>query len=428
MPRLANGWLIVSLLVTTSLRADDQIAEFEMVARVETALGVSNQQVQKAEIILLPTLDLTFDKVSFKVVGRYRFDSRDQTEPGRPQDLTTDRFSRRWLPNDDTEVELREFFADFQVGKSFVRLGKQQIVWGQSDGLKVLDLLNPQSFREFVLEGFDESRTPLWSAMVEIPIGSGTLDVVWIPEKTFHTFPDEGALFALGSLTEQPGIRIGQVERPSRSLDNSDAGLRYSIFLGGWDLSFNYLLHHFDVPFFQVSNDDQGVLLTPTYNRTHLFGGTAAKAFGSMVLRLEYALQTDRQFPALQSFESLESDEFSTVLGIDWTHRSGTLFSAQWFQATALGHNQDFAGVETQEFGSFLISKSFLSETLSIQATYLQDLSDRGKMIRSKLTYRSSDWASVSLFFDVFSGDEDNFFGQFDRQDRFGISFEFGIL
>ena len=61
-------------------------------------------------------------------------------------------------------------------------LGRQQNVWGKADGLKVLDLVNPQDFRELILDDFDDSRIPLWAVNAEIPVAEVVVPLVWIPE------------------------------------------------------------------------------------------------------------------------------------------------------------------------------------------------------------------------------------------------------
>ncbi len=80
------------------------------------------------------------------------------------------------------EAELRELHLDWRVrlgrARLDLRLGKQQVVWGQSFGLRVLDIVNPQDFREFILDDFDESRIPLWGVQVELPLGPVVADVV----------------------------------------------------------------------------------------------------------------------------------------------------------------------------------------------------------------------------------------------------------
>ena len=72
--------------------------------------------------------------------------------------------TRPRLIGNRAEVELREFFLEGVFDRAQWRIGKQQVVWGQADGLKVLDVVNPQSFRAFILEDFEDSRLPLWTA------------------------------------------------------------------------------------------------------------------------------------------------------------------------------------------------------------------------------------------------------------------------
>jgi hypothetical protein len=47
----------------------------------------------------------------------------------------------------EQEAGLRELYLEAEWGRSYLTLGKQQVVWGKADGLKVLDVVNPQSFR-----------------------------------------------------------------------------------------------------------------------------------------------------------------------------------------------------------------------------------------------------------------------------------------
>ena len=42
---------------------------------------------------------------------------------------------------------LRELYLDTKIGGVDLRLGKQQVVWGTADGIKLLDIINPTDFR-----------------------------------------------------------------------------------------------------------------------------------------------------------------------------------------------------------------------------------------------------------------------------------------
>ena len=45
--------------------------------------------------------------------------------------------------NDTTSADIWELFVDIKKGKLWTRLGRQNIVWGESDGVRLLDIVNP---------------------------------------------------------------------------------------------------------------------------------------------------------------------------------------------------------------------------------------------------------------------------------------------
>ncbi|WP_457674344.1 RNA polymerase-associated protein rapA [Thiolapillus sp.] len=66
---------------------------------------------------------------------------------------------------------LRELYADFSVGDWNLRLGKQQVVWGTADGIKLLDIINPTDYREMAQNAMEDSRIPIWMLNAERNIG-----------------------------------------------------------------------------------------------------------------------------------------------------------------------------------------------------------------------------------------------------------------
>ena len=57
---------------------------------------------------------------------------------------------------------LRELYVDTSLAGWDMRLGKQQVVWGTADGIKLLDIINPTDFRELNQNAFEDSRIPVW--------------------------------------------------------------------------------------------------------------------------------------------------------------------------------------------------------------------------------------------------------------------------
>jgi hypothetical protein len=66
---------------------------------------------------------------------------------------------------------LRELYVDTMVGDTEVRVGKQQVVWGTADGIKLLDIINPTDYREFAQNTMEDSRIPVWMVKTDTPVG-----------------------------------------------------------------------------------------------------------------------------------------------------------------------------------------------------------------------------------------------------------------
>jgi hypothetical protein len=77
--------------------------------------------------------------------------------------------------SDNWLVAAKEIYTDLDSQYVWLRLGKQQVSWGQSDGLRLLDIINPIdktwhgiSLNEPYLDAFDNLRESLWMARVTL--------------------------------------------------------------------------------------------------------------------------------------------------------------------------------------------------------------------------------------------------------------------
>jgi len=73
----------------------------------------------------------------------------------------------------------RELYVDTEAAGWSLRLGKQQVVWGTADGIKLLDIINPTDFREVNQNVMEDARIPVWMINAERELGdSGNFQVV----------------------------------------------------------------------------------------------------------------------------------------------------------------------------------------------------------------------------------------------------------
>jgi hypothetical protein len=407
---------------------------------VETEWAVTPDQgdSQKFETIIQPELntDLT-DNASLTAILRLRADAYDKLEPGSSDEDSSSLFSRRVLIGDNVDAELREFYVDTFVGDTSLRLGKQQIVWGQADGLKVLDVVNPQSFREFILDEFDDSRIPLWTVNAEIPVGDDSrVQLLWIPDTTYHDLPERDGSYAFTTSRLVPlvpagfNVAINEEDRPTNIFSDSDVGARFSTFYGGWDLTLVYLYHYNDAPVLYRTVGAGTVTINPEYERTHLIGGTASNAFGDFTLRSEVGYSTNSFFVTQNATDIdgvEESGEASYVIGLDYSGITDTFLSVQFFQSVLTDDVDGVTRDDVENTVTFLAERTFVNEIWKAETLFIHSLNDGDGVISPKLNYEYASNINVWVGADIFYGKSDGLFGEFNNEDRIYVGFEWGF-
>ena len=333
-------------------------------------------------------------------------------------------------------IDPREAVLSGKVKKVDLKLGLQQVVWGQADGLRVLDVINPLDYREFILEDFLDSRRPLWMARADVPIEKGSLQLLWIPYFAPGRLPVEGnefglgPSFGLGLVTEtarQAGLPSFEVKalptiRPAYQLRHSQFGMRYSRSLGSWDWTANYFYGWDDVPVNQLVEvrniaPKPVAVFKPRYERRKVFGVTGANNFGPVVLRLEAGWNQDRA-TATREAGLARVGQFSGVAGLDYSPREWLWLSGQYFLSFASASQERLLFPRYSHLVSLYARTNFIHDRLRPEFFLLMGLNERQSLLRPKLTQVVNDHWTVSVGADFFGGNRRNIFGAFRQNDR----------
>jgi len=429
--------LLVCTLLSENTAAQDPDINHSLDLR--WAYNTEQGEVQVSELNWQPDAQWSFNnggRLSSTLALKF------QAETGlRPADMQRSSYSKASRPallSDNASLELRELYYEQSLGNWYLTLGKQQLVWGAADGLKVLDVVNPQSFQEFILLEEDQSRIPLWAVNAEYQWQDWTVQLLWIPDKTYHALPEQDAVFAFTSprlVPQKPphgvAVHINDAERPERFIKDSDAGLRLSAFIDGWDLSLNYLYQYDNLPALHQSIDTEAlqpaVTITPEYHRTHVLGSTISRAMGHWVFRGELAWFSKHYFLTDNSNNKdgvAQTPEFNFMLGLDWSGIENTLISVQSFQSWLVDYNSAFTRPELDINLTFLVRRSFWNESLQTELLFITNSHNGDGLIRPKISYDWQDNIRLNVGMDVFYGDSDGLYGQFDGNDRFFLEFD----
>ena len=425
---------LLSLLLAVPAAAPGYAAEVDGAAlESDLSYGYSRSATTTMQglIELVPSLDLALAESSSLVMSaRLRADTRDELEPGRP-DLDTYAAGSRPLQLGNTgTAELRDFYFEFRSANGLTRLGKQPIVWGRLDGIKVLDLVNPQDFREFILDDFADSRIPLWSAYFDYNLGNWRAELALVPDGTGHAIPDEGAWFELtaprfryGAAPGQPGLPV-ITEEPGHSLDEAAAGLRLSRQFNNLELALVAYSGNDPEPLGRLVASNGAPAVERFYERRDAFGLSMDMGLGSTVLRAEYAYQPNRTFNSRSpgQLETVALDQHRGAIGLDVDGPLGIFFNLQYLVDTISGAPANLVRPDQDRLATLYLRRSFAYDSVVLAARWYHSLTDDDDLAAVSVEYEISDSTSIELAAQFFSGVETGLFGQFTDRDRITLS------
>jgi len=231
------------------------------------------------------------------------YDVRDKYDPAQHYMGHTQRID--WL---------RDCYLDYMNGPWFLRLGRQQVAWGQSDGIPILDRVNPFDLTEYWLQDFVDMRIPLWMANINYaPTLNSNLQLLIIPEFEQSTAAPPDAPFAFRSyrlfdefLTNwYGGVDIPGLTPPafrgdiftniyyhSKDLKNSKIGVQWKDRFADWDYTLNYLwgydyaartyldrIDYVTLPFPPFPDVPENFHYSRRFKLVHLVGGSLNHTF-----------------------------------------------------------------------------------------------------------------------------------------------------
>lgn len=353
--------------------------------------------------------DLAYDLYNYETIAA-RF-QRDAKEP--LAFLVT-------LPKekDSSGAEIRELYADFLLDDVDVRVGKQFVVWGVLEGVRITDEINPMDFRELILPDLLDYRIPLWMAKFDYYRPEASYQLLWIPDITFHKPAPPGSEWEL--LQEVPGTRYPS----SFNYKNSEFGFKVNTNLWDTEFSFSYLYTWDDFPviFRHVLIDESlDPEFFPTYTRISMYGTTFVKQLDAYILKGEMAYVTGKYFAVANADENndgwldsngeFKRDHVRWGLGLDFNW-FGTDISPSVVQWVILDYDPAIIQDRYDTGVNIFIRKEYPESSLIFQmlGIYLVNLEEL--YLKPKWTFRITDRFQIGAGFDLFYG----------RSSQFGVS------
>jgi len=231
-------------------------------------------------------------------------------------------YSDALLDEYEQELEVDDLYLQGSITSNLdIKVGRQVVVWGKSDNVRVTDILNPLDNRLPGIVDIKNLRLPVAMTKLDYYTGPWNLSGMMIHEPRFDKTPVFNSDFYPGAGPLPPE------KEPNVSLDNQQYALALNGIFSGWDLSF-YGAWVFDSRA-HVTEDLNGIL-NREHSRVFMTGTTANIAFGNWLIKgegawfdgLEFATLPDEDFSRIDLMAGVEYMGFSeTVLSLEIVNR-----------------------------------------------------------------------------------------------------------
>jgi len=195
-----------------------------------------------------------------------------------------DEFTDEVLDNYEKELELGETYLQGSLIKSLdVKIGRQIVVWGKSDNIRVTDVLNPLDMREPGLTDIEDLRLPIAMSRLDYYIADWSSTGIAIHEIRFNKNPEYGSDFYPSS-TPPP-----HEDKPDSHCKNTEYAVAINGIFRGWDISFYWADYYDDMPHMELILAGLPPQIERKHARLKMVGSALNAAVGNWLLKTEAA-------------------------------------------------------------------------------------------------------------------------------------------
>jgi len=357
-----------------------------------------------------------------------------------------DELQDNWFRNDDFNPLVREAWIHINYENFEARLGRQIVVWGRSDGIRLLDMVNPYFMREGVLDEDEDAKIPIWMFKLRywFTVENG-LELLWIPRYVPSVAPLKDSPFAFQAtkmlegelipMLKSFGIKFKHSE-PGTSISKSEIGLRWL----GMFKNFNYSLNYFytwDDVMDMVAKGPKLYTFKP--DRLSIFGGSFDYAFShalfmdDWVIRGEFAYYNGDNFINMETNQIEERDHFDVMWGFDKNFFVDYYVSFQFAQSFLLHRGDDYSGpglsaIDSIENQYTLMLQKFVYDDRIMLETLICASDEGDAWARPRVSFEYTDEIKLTLGGNFFWGSSDDFYGQWHRSgDQIFFEIKYGF-
>ena len=314
---------------------------------------------------------------------------------------------------DRTGMELREAYLAYAKGNLDLRVGRQIVVWGVADALRLTDCVSPCDYTEFLAQDYDDIRMPVNALRTRYTWRSVTFEAICNPVTNFAVIPTDlrnpwAMRLPFTSLPYSIDLESG---KPEKRLKNMEYGGRITANLSGIDFSLSALRTWNKMPALSLalSKDGKSLLVNGEYRRMTMLGADCSLPIGQFVLRTEAACYFGEAQGGSVGKDVVCRDTYNALVGVDWYPGNDWNFSAQYCHKYTAGNLDGLSVYRHAALATARISKELMRNSLKLSTFAYVDVSNGGVFNRFSASYALNDQIELTAGYDFFHADKGKF-------------------
>ncbi len=322
-----------------------------------------------------------------KFKNKWRFKINAKTYYDTIYDFRDQSYSEDELNEFQSELRLYDAYIEGSISEDVdFKVGRQVVVWGRSDTIRITDILNPLDNRRPAIVDIEDLRLPIAMAKVDWFVGNWRITPIAILEQHFSLNPPFGSAF-------------NPMPNPDLMEENYN-DISYALSVGGefsgWDINFYATRVRDDVGYVKVTP-----VPTLTHDKVNMLGTALNVLSGSWLLKAELAYFDGLKYTSTQNETFQRTD---ALVGVEYKGLADTLISYD----ISLRHMNHYDPRLLNEINplekntyqhAFRVSSDFMNATLQVNCliSLFGEKLDAGGFQRAWVKYELSDGINMNM-------------------------------
>lgn len=343
--------LLYSIILLTFLNAEDFFQEVGGKLSEEIAYSYYGDDPHNKITSLKSSLLLDYE---YKFENGWKLKSNIQAYYDAIYDLKRTHYSNHEINEFQHEVELFDAYLEGEIVNDLdIKLGRQVVVWGRSDTIRITDILNPLDNRRPGMVDIENLRLPIGMMKFDYFVDDWRMTPIIILEQRFSKNPPFGS----------PFYPAPYLLPSSKNYNDSTYALSIGGEFSNWDIDFYTA---------KIYNDSGYIPLKENANIQHdkvfMFGMAQNFLSGSWLFKTEISHLNGLKYTSTQEKEFTRTD---LLIGTEYNGLANTMISYDF----SLRHFNNYDNKLLDELNplenntyqqAFRINSNFLNDTLHL--------------------------------------------------------------